>query len=192
MPSKPDAEEQELFEEAMAGVRPLEKNRVAPRVVLRKPVPPTARDREVLRALDTLIAGDDPIPLAETDEYVEGAVPGLDARIVRQMRRGEFRIEADLDLHGVDAKAGRRLVERFIGESHARGLRCVRIVHGRGRNSPDGVPVLKSRLPRWLARGPARLCVLAYTSAPPHDGGAGATYVLLRKRGGRRPSRDSL
>ena len=73
------------------------------------------------------------------------------------------------------------LVERFIAESHARGLRCLRIVHGRGLNSPGGVSVLKSSLPRWLARGQARRIVLAYTSALPNDGGTGASYVLLRR-----------
>ena len=67
-------------------------------------------------------------------------------------------------------------------DCHKKDLRCVRIVHGRGKNSPGGVPVLKQNLPRWLSRGPARLIVLAYTSALPRDGGAGATYVLIRRR----------
>ena len=89
-------------------------------------------------------------------------------------------MQADLDLHGRDVSTARTDLESFLLECHRRGLRCVRIVHGRGRNSPDG-PVLKSNLPRWLARGPARRIVLGFATAAPRDGGAGASYVLLRK-----------
>ena len=107
-------------------------------------------------------------------------MPGLDPRVLRRLRNGEFSVQADLDLHGSDAESARSLVARLIADAHAQGLRCVRIVHGKGRNSPGREPVLKRSLPRWLVRGPARRVVLAYTSASPTDGGSGATYVLLR------------
>jgi DNA-nicking Smr family endonuclease len=188
-PADPD---QALFEEAMSGVRRLEQDRNAPEIVFRAPVPYSERERQVLQELDRLMEEDSPLPLSETGEYMEGAVQGLDPRVVRQLRRGEFTLQAELDLHGVVAETARGLVERFIEECHTRGLRCVRIVHGRGRNSPGGIPVLKTRLPRWLGRGPARQIVLAYTSALPHDGGAGAAYVLLRSSRSRRPRRDPL
>jgi DNA-nicking Smr family endonuclease len=183
-PGDPD---QALFEEAMSGVRPLERDRNIPQIVFREPVPYSEREKEVLRELDGLIEGEVPLPLQQTDEYMQGAVPGLDPRVLRQLRNGEFTLQAELDLHGVDAETARRLVERFLLECHARGLRSVRIVHGRGRNSPGRMPVLKARLPRWLSRGPARHHILAYTSALPRDGGAGAAYVLLRSHGSRRP-----
>lgn len=192
MGGRPEDDDGSLFREAMADVQRLEQDRSEPRIVVRTPISHTDREREVLRALDAILSGEEPIPLHETDQYVEGAVPGVDPRMLRRMRKGEFSAQADLDLHGVDAETGRRLVERFVLDCHARGLRFVRIVHGRGRNSPDGVPVLKNRLPRWLSKGPARLLVLAYTSAPPHDGGAGASYVLLRRNGGRRSGSDPL
>jgi DNA-nicking Smr family endonuclease len=124
--------------------------------------------------------------MRESEEVMEGCVPGLDPRVLRQLRKGEFTPQADLDLHGCDAETARALVEAFIVESHARGLRCLRIVHGRGNRSPNGA-VLKPSLPRWLSRGPARLIVLAWTSAPRSDGGTGASYILLRKGDGRRP-----
>ncbi len=184
--------DQALFEEAMSGVLRLEQDRSDPQIVFRTPVPHSEREREVLQELDRLIEEESPLPLTETGEYMEGAVRGLDPRVVRQLRRGEFTLQAELDLHGVVAETARGLVERCIEACHARGLRCVRIVHGRGRNSPGGVPVLKARLPRWLARGPARQIVLAYTSALPHAGGAGAAYVLLRSRRRRRARRDPL
>ncbi len=189
---KPEPDERALFEEEMADVRPIERDRHLPQISFRKPIPISEREREVLRELDRLVSGEAPFELQDSDEFMEGAVQGFDPRTVRQLRRGEFALQADLDLHGLDAATARPLLERFIGECHARGLRCVRVVHGKGRNSPDGVPVLKANLPRWLARGPARLLVLAYSSARPEDGGTGATYVLLRARGGRRRKRGSL
>ena len=191
-PPQPEPDERALFDEAMADVQPLERDRHLPKISFRQPVSISEHEHEVLRELDRIVSGEAPFELRDSDEFMEGAVRGFDPRTVRQLRRGEFTLQADLDLHGTDAATARPLLERFITDCHARGLRCVRIVHGRGRNSPDGIPVLKSNLPRWLARGPARLLVLAYTSALPRDGGTGATYVLLRSRGGRRGRRGSL
>lgn len=163
------------------GVTPIEADRHLAEPVFRKPVPLTERERETLLELDRIVSGEAELSLADTDEYVQGAVSGLDRRVLKRLRRGEFSVQADLDLHGVDAATARELVLRLIEQSSALGLRCVRIVHGRGRNSPGGIAVLKTNLPRWLARGSARRAVLAYTSATPQDGGAGAMYVLLRK-----------
>jgi DNA-nicking Smr family endonuclease len=77
----------------------------------------------------------------------------------------------------------RRAFSRFLGASLRRGLRCVRIVHGKGRNSPDSQPVLKQKTYQWLLQSEA---VLAFVSAPRWDGGSGATYVLLSRKAGRR------
>jgi DNA-nicking Smr family endonuclease len=174
-------EDEDAFRDAMAGVQPLDPNRRLPQPVYREPTPLSEREREVMRELDALVNGDLPFDERHSDERLDGCVPGLDPRVLRRLRKGEFTPQADLDLHGTDAATARVLVEAFVVESHARGLRCLRIVHGRGRRSPNGEPVLKPSLPRWLARGPARRIVLAYASAPPADGGAGATYVLLRR-----------
>ncbi len=191
MTRDPSDPEQDLFEEAMAGVERIEHDRQVPEIVFRAPVPHSAHERDVLRELDRIIEGDAPVPVQYTDEHLEGAVAGLDPRVVRQLHKGEFTLQADLDLHGKDSETARRLVTRFIRDCHARGLRCVRIVHGRGKNSPGGIPILKAKLPRWLGRGPARHVVLAYTSAPSNDGGAGVMYVLLRS-GGRSPGSEPL
>ncbi len=179
-------DDDEAFLSAMAGVQPFDPNRRTPQPVYREPVPPSAREAEVMRELDALVNGELPFDVRHSDELLEGCVPGLDPRVLRRLRKGEFTPQADLDLHGTDAATARGLVEALIVESHARGLRCLRVVHGRGRRSPNGEAVLKPSLPRWLERGPARRIVLAYASAPPSDGGAGATYVLLRKGPGRR------
>jgi DNA-nicking Smr family endonuclease len=181
LPLMPD-DERELFEAAMADVAPIERDRHLPHPIDRRAISISEREREALRELDGLVAGEGQLELQDTDDLIEGRVPGLDPRVVKQLRKGEFTVQSDLDLHGMTAEEARGLVERFITGAHARGLRCLRIVHGKGRGSPGGVPVIKASLPRWLARGPARRIVLAYTSAPPHDGGSGATYVLLRKQ----------
>jgi DNA-nicking Smr family endonuclease len=183
---KERSDDDDAFEAAMAGVRPIERRQHAPQPHYRDPVPLSDRERRVRRGLDALVNGDVPFDLRDSEEVIEGCVPGLDPRVLRQLRAGDFTPQADLDLHGCDAETARGLVEAFVVESHARGLRCLRIVHGRGNRSPNGA-VLKPSLPRWLARGPARLIVLAFTSAPQSDGGTGASYILLRRGPGRRP-----
>jgi len=180
MTREPD-EDEALFAEAVAGVAPLAQTRLPPSPVWRDPLPLSEREREVIRELDALVNGESPFDVRQSDEYMSGCVPGLDPRVLRQLRKGEFTPQADLDLHGSDAESARKQVEDFVVAANARGLRCVRIVHGRGKRSPNGEAVLKPALPRWLARGPARVIVLAYSSAPQTDGGTGVTYVLLRK-----------
>jgi len=141
-------------------------------------------ESEALAVLSDLVAGNGDFDISDSTEYVEGAVVGFDARVMKRLRRGEFAYQAMLDLHGMSAAAARVEVERFILHSLAEGHREVLIVHGRGRNSKDNVPVLKERLKSWLARGRIGRSILAFTSARPADGGTGALYVLLRRRRG--------
>jgi DNA-nicking Smr family endonuclease len=148
---------------------------------------PVSEEAEALAMLSDLVEGAARFDISDTREYVEGAIVGLDPRVLRRLRRGDYAWQAHLDLHGMTAEAARDAVERFLGESVSAGRRCILIVHGRGHNSKDQVPVLKERLKIWLARGRAARAVLAFTSARPHDGGAGALYVLLRRDRTRRP-----
>jgi DNA-nicking Smr family endonuclease len=179
-------DEQVSFTAAMADVRPL---RADPRVDAPAPATQTTRitideDAEALAVLSDLVTGSGHFDISDSTEYVEGAVVGLDPRILRRLRRGEFAYQAMIDLHGMSAAAARIEVERFITNALAEGRREVLIVHGRGHNSKDNVPVLKERLKSWLARGRIGRGILAFTSARPADGGAGALYVLLRRRRG--------
>lgn len=166
----------ELFRQAMRDVR-----RRAPsdRVDERPPPPlPQARqreadDREVLAALL-----DDPAPdLLEYGETLQYRAPGVQEGVLRKLRRGHYRVEASLDLHGLNRTLAQRAVLRFLADCAAHDHRCVRIVHGKGNGSPNTGPVLKRLLDGWLRR---RRDVLAFTTAPAADGGTGATYVLLR------------
>jgi DNA-nicking Smr family endonuclease len=177
------AEEPELFASAMRGVVPL--RRAAPRVDQPAPagVPrrPVSEEAEALAALCDLVQGTTRFDVTDTREYIEGAIIGLDPRLLRRLRRGDFAWQAHLDLHGLTAAEAREAVDRFLAGAVRAGHRCVLLVHGRGRNSKDQTPVLKERLKVWLARGRAARLVLAFTTARACDGGAGALYVLLRR-----------
>src|SRR5881296_2850383 len=188
----PAPDEGTLFAHAMEGVVRLgddRRNRIEgprPAGAARRPV---SEEAEALALLSDLIAGSARFDIADTREYVEGAIVGLDPRLLRRLRRGDFAWQDHLDLHGMTSTTARVAVDRFLAESVALGHRCVLIVHGRGRNSKDQTPVLKERLKSWLARGRAARIVLGFTTARPCDGGAGALYVLLRRDRRRRPIR---
>jgi len=178
-------EEVHLFREAMDGVETLDCKIVEPR----KPGPlaePSRRpmleeELEAYAQLVDLVSGDGSFDIQYTDEYIEGALVGADPELLPKLRRGDFSIQAHYDLHGMTAAEARKAVERFILSSVLKGLRCVLIIHGRGLNSRDQMPVLKERMSSWLKRGRLKRLVLAFATARPCDGGAGAMYVLLRK-----------
>ncbi len=174
-----------IFLDAVAGVTPLD-GRARQRVAGPAPATParevTHPDAEALAELCDLVAGSAPFDISDSDEYIEGAMVGLDPRLLRRLRRGEFAYQAHLDLHGMTSDEARPAVEGFLTQAHQAGKRCVLIVHGRGRNSKDQIPVLKSRLTSWLVRGQWARLVLAFTSARACDGGTGALYVLLRRQ----------
>src|SRR5262249_29729055 len=142
----------------------------------------TDPDAEALAELSDLVAGVGSFDIANSVEFVEGAVVGLDRRLVRRLRAGDFAYQSFLDLHGMTAEEARVAVDRFLATAQRKGQRCVLIVHGRGLNSKDQIPVLKHRVVTWLARCTGARLVLACTSARVCDGGGGALYVLLRRR----------
>jgi DNA-nicking Smr family endonuclease len=182
-----------LFAREMADVRPLSPDQ-RQRVVPAPPAPAertvTDPDAEALAELSDLVTGVGSFDIADTVEFVEGAVTGLDRRLVRRLRGGDFAYQSYVDLHGMTADAARSAVDQFLNRAVQQGQRCVLIIHGRGLNSKDQVPVLKHRLAGWLSRGAWARLVLAFTSARACDGGAGALYVLLRRQrrpGGKQP-----
>jgi len=140
-----------------------------------------SEDAEVLAALSDLVSGQGPFELTESDEYVEGMRVGLDPRLVTRLRRGEFSVQAHIDLHGLVQVDAKEQLTRFIQESVQKGRRAVLVVHGRGLRSPGGQPVLKHAAAQWLSHGVIGGYVLAFTTAQSYDGGAGALWVLLRR-----------
>jgi DNA-nicking Smr family endonuclease len=178
-------EDEHLFREAMAGVEPMGRSRprARPPGPLAKPSrrPLTEEDLEAYTQLVDLVSGEGRFDIQYSDEYMEGAVVGIDPGLLRKLREGEFSYQAYLDLHGMAAEEARVAVDRFVVASVLRGLRCVLIIHGRGLNSRDHIPILKQHLSSWLHRGRLKRMVLAFATARPCDGGAGALYILLRK-----------
>lgn len=119
--------------------------------------------------------------LSFTDEYLEGHVVGLDQMIMNKLRAGGLSPEAHLDLHGLNAVQAFEALRGFMRGCWYKGLRTVLVVPGRGRNSPDGMGVLREKLQSWLTQDPFKRVVLAFCTAQSHDGGPGSVYVLLRK-----------
>jgi DNA-nicking Smr family endonuclease len=166
------------FGEAVKDVTPLARS---PRVEHpRQPHPPQPvsrerDDREVLA--ESVSDGIDHESLLDTDESLSYCAPGIGPDVLRRLRRGEWSIQAQVDLHGHRVDEARETLVEFLRESIKRGRRCVRVVHGKGLGSAGKVPVLKGKVRHWLAQ---RDEVIAFCQARGADGGAGAVMVLLR------------
>jgi DNA-nicking Smr family endonuclease len=175
-----------IFTQAMLGVAPIDKKVVRKTPAHEKktapPYPAPDVEQEVMEHLRDLVDGTIDMDITFSDEYIEGSISGMDRNTMRRLKRGLIPVQDHMDLHGLTQKDAEVRVREFLIKSQTRGLQCVLIVHGRGLNSPDSIPVLKERLPVWLNRGPARKIVKAFASARPYDGGTGAIYVLLRKK----------
>ena len=184
--NNPETMGHSLFQEEMSDVIPLPKDKEkivkAPGANLRPAHPAPDDESEVMAHLRGLIKGDYELDISFSDEYMTGSVKGLDRKIMKRLKKGEFPVKDHVDLHGLTKPEAEARVKDFLVQSHKMGHRCVLIVHGRGLNSPDSFPVLKEGLPVWLNRGPVKKIVLAFSTARPYDGGTGAIYVLLRKR----------
>lgn len=182
-----EPDEASFFLQAVADVKPLaqRKRTVArtPNVEVRPAHPAPDDDLDALTRLSDLVAGNADMDITFSDEYIEGAVPGFSQKLMKSLREGKFAVQDHVDLHGLTQQEAEIRVREFLRQSYLIGLRCILVVHGRGLNSENHIPVLKERLPAWLSRGPAKKMVLAFSTARPYDGGTGAVYVLLRKAG---------
>jgi DNA-nicking Smr family endonuclease len=174
----PDREEADLdFRQAMSGVRPKPgTDRLAPE--RRSPAPhPRSSEADERAVLEELLMDAIHPEEIETGDTLSYRADGVQDSVWRRLRRGNYCIGAELDLHGMNREAARHAVAVFLADCQERDLRALRIIHGKGRGSPNSGPVIKALLDGWLRR---RKDVLAFCSARPHDGGTGAVYVLLR------------
>ena len=175
-----DADDREALRRALAGVKPLARAR---RALPHRPAPaPVAAQtrRDERAALAESLSG----PLTAEDALDSGAElsylrEGVSRLVLRRLRRGHWVVQASLDLHGMNRVEAAVQVARFVRAAAARGLHCVRVVHGKGLGSRNREPVLKGKLGAWLA---PRDEVLAFCQAPAAEGGAGALLVLLKAR----------
>jgi DNA-nicking Smr family endonuclease len=172
---KPDEDDARLFREAVRDVKPL-----APRTPAQEPRRPLAKarfaraDRRAVLRESLEVETADP-RLAGGEEllfYREG----VQTAVLRKLRRGHYRVQAEIDLHGLTVAQAKEALREFIAHSLLRQIRCVRIIHGKGLRSGHRGPVLKGAVSHVLRRIAA---VLAYVSARQVDGGTGAIYVLL-------------
>lgn len=146
----------------------------------RPPHPPVAHQRieDERQVLIAAVSDDFEIDtLLHTDAELSFRRPGIGPDVLRKLRRGDWTIQDHIDLHGLRVDEARELLGQFLREALRRGLRCVRIVHGKGLGSKDRQPVLKGKTRVWLAQ---RDEVIAFCQARPAEGGSGALIVLLR------------
>ena len=174
---KQAASEKNLFIRAAGAVQPLPDKR---RVLLKKEraLPTLMQHQQDEKAVLIEAISDefDVGTLLDVDELLSFRRPGIGTDVTRKLRRGDWSIQRQLDLHGLRRDEARERLSFFIREAHKQGIRCVRVVHGKGLGSPGKAPVLKSRVHSWLVQ---KNEVLAFVQAKPADGGAGALVVLL-------------
>ena len=172
-------EEELLFAKAMQGVQPVTSR--GRDIAASTSDQRTSPSVDPAKALRDVLEGRVEFALHHTDEYMEGFVVGVDPLVLARLRNGQFSPESHVDLHGMNASQAYDSLIWFFKNAYQRGMRTVVVVTGRGRNSPDGIGVLRPLLQRWLSREPFKRVVLAFCTAKPGDGGPGAVYVLLRK-----------
>ncbi|MCP5328796.1 MAG: Smr/MutS family protein [Steroidobacteraceae bacterium] len=175
MAPKPEADDLQAFREAVRDVRPLAS---PPRVVQRRKPRPQAtfRRRDAVEVLEESLSLSAAELEVETADELSYRRPGVPEAVLRKLRRGQYRVEAELDLHGLTLPQARQSLREFLAEALAQQRRCLRIVHGKGLRSGPRGPVLKQAVNLRLRRTEA---VLAFCSARRNDGGSGALYVLL-------------
>jgi len=175
--------EEELFAKAMEEVTPIERQSSYERTchIRLAEGSQNKEDAEAVSKLEDLVKYGAGFEVANTPEYVEGTGYNVPAEFAKRLHRGDYAIQAHVDLHGLSVNDAKEALEKFLKWAVLRGKRGILIVHGRGLSSPtEGV--LKEKVIEWLTRGPWRKWIIAYASARICDGGAGATYVLLRTR----------
>ena len=169
--------ERRQFELAVGTVKPV---KAAPRADIRPPAPPALpRQRELdeARALAEAMSDEvDVESLLLTDDGLGFRRPGVSLDVLAHLRKGKWAIQDQLDLHGMRRDEAREAVGAFIRNASQRGMRCLRVVHGKGNGSPGREPVLKAKVHKWLAQ---RQEVIAFAQATGPQGGAGALIVLL-------------
>lgn len=193
MPRRPPTpEELELFGRVVADAEPLKRRRRA-KVPAEEPVPappPAVPPDPVVELAKAARPPPKPVPAALA-EHAAGAAPGIDRNTQLRLKRGQLPIEARIDLHGLSRERAHAGLNAFLARQARLGRRCVLVITGKGRpdwQRPDPgseereVGVIRRALPGWLTDHPNKDRVLAFAPAQPQDGGAGAWYVLLRRR----------
>jgi DNA-nicking Smr family endonuclease len=174
---KKRAAEQNLFARAVGAAQPLRRRAVVP-LAPEPPAPiPVQKQLDEERVLRESLSDEfDVTTLLDADDAMSFRRPGIHTDVTRKLRAGEWSIQREIDLHGMRSDEAREALGDFIREAGKQGVRCVRVVHGKGLGSPGRQPVLKAKVQRWLIQ---KSETLAFVQAKPAEGGAGALVVLL-------------
>ncbi|MDH5396134.1 MAG: Smr/MutS family endonuclease [Gammaproteobacteria bacterium] len=175
--SKISDDELQFFREAVADVRPLtSEKRVMP---ITKPANIRIRQTNEVNNNMTVEPMSDPVDLRDIEitDNLFYARSGIQLKVQKKLRRGEFAIEDELDLHGYTVAEAKQAINEFLAQCKRNNIRCIRIIHGKGYRSEQKIPILKTYVAYWLPQHPD---VMAFSSARPIDGGTGALYVLLK------------
>ncbi len=175
---KRNASARELFVRAAGAVQTLPDKRHAATTKLPPEPIPRQHLRDQQAVLHEAISDEfDVSTLLDVDDQLSFRRPGIGSDVTRKLRKGDWSIQRQLDLHGLRTDDARTALTGFIREACQQGIRCVRIVHGKGLGSPGKAPVLKHKVHGWLVQ---KCEILAFVQARPAEGGAGALVVLLQ------------
>jgi DNA-nicking Smr family endonuclease len=174
-------EDKEIFSTAVGRVQPLARKNIV-NLAKAQPAPlPVQQQLDEQNALRETMSDEwDTGSLLDVDDSLSFRRPGIGMDVTRKLRKGEWTVQGHVDLHNLRTDEAREALGSFIRESYKAGLRCVRVVHGKGLGSPGKVPVLKNKVHSWLIQ---KNQVLAFVQATPAQGGAGAVVVLLQSHG---------
>lgn len=172
MKKRPQDADYALFRAEVEDAVPLDRETIEPFRERPAPVPRPREEDDDTNELSGLSEHE-----VETQDFLLFVRPGLQNRVLLSLQRGQIEPGLELDLHGLTADYARSLLKEFLADCAARRIRCAKIIHGKGYRSAQRQPVLKCKINYWLR---LRADVLAFCSAPRHDGGTGAVYVLLR------------
>ncbi len=170
-----DPEDADLFRRTVGEVKPLVHDRHVPRPRRKPPRARFARE-DRMAVLEESLYGDTSDPLVAAGDEMVFRRPGVQDSVLRKLRRGQYRVQGEIDLHGLTVLEARQALREFVARAVAGGARCIRVVHGKGLRSGHRGPVLKNAANSVLRRMGV---VVAFVSARQVDGGTGALYVLL-------------
>lgn len=181
--------EQELWNEVKRRTTPLHPEQRKP---VEEPAPPkqisTPRVQKPKTKLPIFEVGQNAIAKASVEKKPAQQPVAMDQKAFGQLKRGKLKPESRIDLHGMTVARAHGVLTTFIQDSHARGLRLVLVITGKGKDKDDGGPIptpkgiLRRQVPMWLAAPPLSAMILQTSEAHIRHGGSGALYVYLRRR----------
>lgn len=171
-------EDSALFRKMVGDAKPLKQDSF----IAEKPKPkphPSKTEADNLAVLEEMRVADFDSSFLERGDELLYTRPGVQNNIVKKLRRGHYKIEAELDLHGMTVDNAKTALIDFLKQCKTRSQHCVRIIHGKGLGSVNKQPILKNKLNQWLQKMDV---AQAFCSARPEDGGTGAIYLLLKRK----------